>query len=456
MNDNLGYTSIPYENSVAKQAYFENLPLIAECLPTEDFFKELEIILLSIVRNDKLITKFVEIIPLILQPDNISFNLRFIYKVGSIILTSFNNSLKTNYVEYAEKTLNSYNNVKLEIEEQIKPNLGQFANSKFAIWRLCSLTKIEPQIQDIGQLLYNEFNSPDRIQYAAEFLPFMSPSEAQRHIVNALINPQYVVRVSAVDAISYFKFDLSDQFYETNLCQEKNIKVLEHVLQIPPENISLNILKPLINHPDLSSKAIAVALKSPHLVTLVPDLIKNGCAGAELADINIEVIKNMNPVPYDLIAMLLKESTKLVSDEIIKGIASLDELNVLFHIVFPRMGEKGSWRPRYIAVQIFKELVRNKIADEMIPDYAGFAIAMALDRCYYVRKLVMETIAIFPEGWAKSYTIESILSLANDKCDHFHCEMFKLLLQEAPNVLHGFENLVENAKKAIENDLKEN
>ena len=68
----------------------------------------------------------------------------------------------------------------------------------------------------------------------------------------------------------------------------------------------------------------------------------------------------------------------------------------------------------------------------------------------------METIAIFPEGWAKSYTIESILSLANDKCDHFHCEMFKLLLQEAPNVLHGFENLVENAKKAIENDLKEN
>lgn len=453
MNEVTGYASIPYENTVAKLVYFENLPLVAECLLPDDFFRELELIMNSIVRNDKLITKFVQLAPTMLLKDNIPFNMRFIYKVGSHVISGCNNVLRLNYVNFAESTLNSYKSYKIEIEEHIKPLLGQKYLSKFAIWRLCSMTKIEPRIEDVDALLYPEFNTPDRIQFAAEFLAFMSPSDAQKHLVTALINPQDQVRISAVDAISFFKFDLKDEFMETNICQEKNIRVLEHVLQFPPEIISLNILKPLISHPDLGSKAISVALKSPYLGELIPDLVKNGCAGAELSDIDIEVIKKLDPVPYDLLSLLLKESQKLVSDDIVKGIASLEEQNVLFHIVFPRMGEKGSWRPRYIACQIFKEMVKNKSSDEMLPDYAGFAIAMVLDHCYAVRKLVMETISIFPEGWARQYTIESILSLAIRSKDHFHCDMFRLLLQEAPSVLTGFEEEVAKAKKAVESDL---
>lgn len=454
--EGFGFAILPVENET-RLSYIEQLPIIAECLTQSEFENELNYILTSISRSDILIRKLLDVSSEVVKvlPKKQAFS--YVYLVGGRLMSLYDNSTKVMCADTTEKILQDLNDLQFEIDNFIKPTvenkvLEKRRLTKFALWRLARLTSLSQDNETVKVLVYNAFTDQESLQFSAELLPFLSKEECQKYIVNAFLSPLAEVKASAVDAIGFHKFNESEELINTYLMTENSLTVLNHTLQFPPEIIPIGFLKRLIEHPDLGSAAMRIALKSPYLNDVIPDLIKNSCSGCELNDMSVDVILNTNPPPYDLISFMLRESSEIVHDNIIKAIAQLDENSVLFRIIFPRMGEKGSWRPRYAAVQIFKEIISRKDDSQMIPDYAGFVIAMMLDTCYAVRHLVIETLKLFPEGWVKHFTLESILSLATPDADLFHLSIIKMLIDEAPSLLVGFEAQVENAKMALKSE----
>ena len=444
-----GFASLPMDY-VARGAYIEEIPIIAECLPYQLFEAEMNYVLTSIAQKTQLTNKFIAIMEPTVKVLGKKEAYHFIYQAGTKFMSTFDSSLKIACSGPIEKILTDLGDIKYEIGEVLKPNLGsKKRQSKFAVWRLARLANLVPNDEEVKTLVYQEFTDQEELSISAELLPFLPKEEAQNYIVNAFISPFSEVKLAAVDTIGYHQFDNSLELINSYLIPENNLQVLEHVLKLPPQFVSAEFLKKLINHPDLGKKAVGFALKSPYLDDVVDNIIKNGCVGCELNNISIDTITKSKKPPYDLIAFMLRESTELIHEDIIKAIASLQESEVLFRIVFPRMGEKGSWRPRYAAVQIFQEIIKKKTDEQMLPDYAGFIIAMMLDHCYAIRKLVVQTLCMFPAGWVRNFTIESVLSLSKQGSDDFHKSILKMLFDDAAPILVGYEKQIENIKKTL-------
>ena len=444
-----GFVTLPME-TVTRAAYIEEIPIIAECLPYTLFEAEMSCILTSVIQKSQLANKYISILEPTSKVLGKKEAYQFIYQAGTKFMSTLDGYLKIACSDPIEKILTELGDIKYEISEVLKPNLGtKNRQSKFAVWRLARLSNLVPNDEEVKSLVYQEFTDQEELVVSAELLPFLSKEEAQNYIVNAFISPIADVKIAAVDAVGYHQFDNSAELINSYLLSENSLKVLEHILKLPPKFVSAEFLKKLITHPDLGKKGIDFALKSPYLNEVIDTILKSGCTGSELNNMSIETIKSKKP-PYDLIALLLRESSELIHDDIIKAIASLQESEVLFRIVFPRMGEKGSWRPRYAAVQIFQEIIKKKTDKEMLPDYAGFIIAMMLDHCYAVRKLVVDTLCMFPAGWVRNFTIESVLSLANQGNDDFHKSILKMLFDEAGPILVGYEKQIANIKKTLQ------
>lgn len=431
-----GYQSLPYEDVIAKTTYFESLPLVYECVQPEEFATEIDLILKSISKNNVLLNKLIEVVPKLLELMDKKAGMDFLYSIGGTYCC-LDSSAKASFLSSVETHLQKDVDYDQEIEQYIKPHLNQAQKSKFAIWRLCRLTNLMSDPEKLEELVFNEFSTPQKLIFSSEYLEVLKESFATKYIMNLMMNASDSIRIFGINAIKTHHIDTSDPIIIHCLMNEKSIRVMRAILNLYPDQITVDLLKKLIQDPAIGPLAMPIALKSPHLCEVIPDLVANGCSGCDLNEVDFEIVKKMDPVPIDFVGALLRVSEQFTKPEIITAISEMDESNVLYKLIYPRMNENGNWRVRFNAVQIFKAIISRKGEKDMVPDYAGFVIAMALDPAFYVRRAAFEALCLLPRGWISAFVVESILSLAGKSADDFQRAVVGQLLDEARPALEG-------------------
>ena len=437
MKGSIGYASIPYDDVLARTTYLTQLPMLAECLILERFCSELETLLTSIAPHSRFVTKFTEVFPSVLSYLTIDGRYRVIYLAGEKLCCGADESVRQDYLCTSESLLQNLGQIDKEFRDFLVPQLDLSGprTGKFAVWRLARLSALVPDFGPYQDALFQVFAKQD-ITNACEWLRCMKKEVAMAYLPKALMAASAQAHVYAINAIE--ELDIGTDQELTNMClmNETEPVVLQRLVELPPRMMSCAMVTKLLGSDCVAQKAASVALASPHFEELLPKLIEQGGAGCELNCVNFKILKNCKPIPYDFLAMLIKGSKEMVKPETVEAIVSLDRDEILYKLVFPRMGEEGSWRSRYNAVEIFRKIVEktsNWDSEEQqlrVSEYAGFLVAMCLDHVYAVREAALETLNCLPHGETRTSVLNSLFSLAGDDLDDGQVSILRQVLSK--------------------------
>lgn len=443
MTSNTGYASVPYDNLVARSTYLAQLPMLAECLRFERFRTEMETLLTSISQQSVLVTKFTDVFPSILPFLSIDHQFQIIYVSGEKLCAAAEEKVKNAFLAVAENMLQGIGQIEKEFKDFILPQLDLSGpqTGRFAVWRLARLSVLVDDFSPFQDAMFQVFSKHD-ITNACEVLTVMKKDFAPQYIAKALMCASAQAHIYAINAIELFEIDVTGDAV-TSLClmNEKEPSVLKRLVELPPKMLPLEMLKKLLEDSSVNAKAATAALASPFFEQLLPKLIEQGGVGCELNCVDFQVLKKCKPVPYEFLAMLLKVSKEILKQETIKEILSLDRDEILYKLVFPRMGEEGSWRSRFNAIEIFRGLLMkgekwdSEEQQLKLSEYAGFVVAMCLDHVYSVREAAFETLSVFPPGDARLSVVNSLFSLAVDTIDDSQKSILRQMLKKTRAVI---------------------
>ncbi|KAH0788639.1 hypothetical protein GPJ56_007321 [Histomonas meleagridis] len=440
-----GFTSISFDDPLARMTYVEELPMIAECLTFDHFCQELQTILRSIGQISSMVTKLIEALPDILSHLKKENKFKVIYLIGEKLCISAEENVKQQFLTLAEKLLQELGDIQYEFTELIKPQLetlSEFPN-KFALWRLARLTRICDDYSQFEEIICRAFSIPD-LSNISEILSILHPDLARKYIINAFLCPSDSSHISAINALETHKIDANEECFAIHLLNEQSPSVLSRICKLPPEMISKDLLIRLLETDSISSLAASVALASPYFEEVLPKLEGTGAVGCELNCVNFDNLKKFSSIPYDFLSLMLKESKEILKQSTIENIASLDISNILTKLIFPRMNEKGNWRTRFNAIQIAKELLKKEEVinnKQYMFEFAKFVIAMGCDHVYSVRKAAFELLGMFPKGEEMDFVIDAFCTMADGELD----ENEKQILEEFVTLTRKV--LVENCEK---------
>lgn len=451
-----GLASIPYENRIARSAYLDELPMLAECLAFDHFMEEMIVVVRSIAQYSFLVNKLDEVMPKIISTLTRNQALDFLYKIGERLCISAEDKAKQSFLVVAEQILQNFNDVEHEFTEFLSKEFQKESISKFALWRLARLTQI---VQDYSayENYFCTFFAPNSPTFtdAAEILIVMHRNLAEKYIKSVLMSGNEQARMFAINAIEQHNIDTSDQFYTLAFGNEESNIVLQRIVRLPSKFLTEPILAKLLDHKDVGTIAASAALESPYFSALLPKLIQRGGSGCELNRVNFNVLRACDPIPYDFLALLVKESKEILKDEVINNICSLNHDKVLVKMIFPRMNERGTWRARFNAIQIFKKFLEthNIWESDLSADFSGFVVSMGLDQVYSVRCAAFEALNLFPPGDAFDLVIISFFSLVT-MTDKFHIQQLQHLLKVSrASLVKNFDHeQIRNVMKAISYD----
>ena len=166
--------------------------------------------------------------------------------------------------------------------------------------------------------------------------------------------------------------------------------------------------------------------------------------GCELNNLDFSVIMTCDPIPFDFLSLLLRQSKEILHNDTIESILRLDKTQIMPHLIFPRINEKGNWRSRYNAILITSKMLENSShgVDPLDPmdqqDLAGFIVAMGLDLVYSVRKAAFNTLKFFSDSSAASI-IESLISIVN-QTDEFQKQILREFFELARSSIIKYED----------------
>ena len=440
-----GFVSLPFEDKVARTAYLEELPTLAECLVYDHFRHECELILKSIAQFPNMVVKFTEVMPKILAILQKEQCFDLIYLSGDKFCISAENKSREAFLKEAESELQKIGDFQLEFNNFLKPQLlAQISDNslggKFALWRLARLTVLKPNFTDFEDLVFKIFSGNETsVSNASEVLCIMRKNLASRYLVKALMSPDERARINAINAIEQHSIDTNEQYISVAFESENDPRVLDRIAHLPVDMITEIILKKLINTESTSSLASSLALSSKYFKDLLPILKEKGGVGCEINRVSFNILKQCNPIPYDFLSMLLKESKEIMKESTIEDILSLDEQQIMVKLIFPRMNEKGNWRSRYNAVQIVNKFLeraqsgKKKLDKDDFMNFAGFVVAMGLDHVYSVREANFKLLRLFPPEDAR-FVIDSYISIVSTT-DDFQKQILKEFLEIARDVI---------------------
>ncbi|OHT09596.1 hypothetical protein TRFO_21485 [Tritrichomonas foetus] len=445
-----GFASIAYDDSLARLVYIEQLPMIAECLTFDHFRAELETVLKSIAQFSNMVTKFTEVLPSILEElskneQNKSSAISIVYMAGDKFCISSEEKSRNLFLNAAEEYLTKLNDIEFEYNNFLKPQLltqisDNTLSGKFSLWRLARLTVLSNDYSKYEDLIFKIFAGNDiSISNASEALPIMHPNLARKYLVKALMSPSDQTRINAIKAIEAYDIDTNDQFIAMAFENENSTNVLLRISKLPAKLISENMLRKLISHEDTSKYASNVALSSPYFQNMLSVLKEKGGVGCEINLLDFDLVKKCEPIPFDFLSMLVRESKEIMKDSTIDKILTLDEGQVMVKLLFPRMNEKGNWRSRFNAIKIGRKILerakegRQELDQTDIMNFAGFVVAMGLDHVYAVREATFKLINLFPPKDAH-FIIESYISIVSTT-DDFQKQILKEFLMIARDVI---------------------
>ncbi|OHT01208.1 hypothetical protein TRFO_32038 [Tritrichomonas foetus] len=469
-----GFASLAYDDTIARTTYLEQLPMIAECLTFQHFIEEYETVLKSIAQYATLVKKINEVIPLIFEHLDKKQKYELLYLTGEKICISSEEKPKKSFLDLAEKLLQEMNDIPVEFETMLKPQLLPKMNNeynfqgKFALWRLARLTVICSDYSHFEDLIFNMFAGNDiMISIASEVLNVMHPNLAKKYLIKALMSPTDSARISGIDAIEKYEISVHNDFIDAAFKSEKSPKVLIRIAQLPPKFLTKDIMEMLIQNDSTSSIASKTALSSPYFAELLPILKTKGGVGCEINNVDFSILQQCSPIPYDFLSLLLKESKEIIHENTIDSLLKLDTFQVTFRIIFPRMNENGNWRSRYNAILIATRILQRisspgnsdgeiKISLDQanIMNFAGFMVSMGLDLVYAVREAAFKSIQFFPESSAVSI-IDSMISIVTQS-DEFQLLILREFLNTAHKsiVKYGDHVKLEKACTAVGIDFK--
>jgi hypothetical protein len=100
------------------------------------------------------------------------------------------------------------------------------------------------------------------------------------------------------------------------------------------------------------------------------------------------------------------------------------------------MNEKGSWRARLNAIEVFKQMLnRAPDWDMNLAEYAGFVVAMGLDHVYAVRQAAFSTLPLFPSGEELSCVVDPLFSLTERQMSDLQVTIIRHLLTDGKEVI---------------------
>jgi hypothetical protein len=433
-----GFITVPYDDNLARSSYIEQLPMLAECLSFQAFSTEMQTILRSVAPNAILLVKFVEAFSQTLSVLSQDNAYEALYVAGERVCSQADDKGKKSFLTLAEETLQKYDQISYEYTKFLAPELKkcEWCTNKFALWRLCRLTVLLSDFSMYEEDVFKMFAARD-LTNAAEALCVLNSDLAKRYLVKVLTTAGDPLHVNAINAIERHGFDLTDPLVSIPLLHETGRLVLERIAKLPPHLLSEDLLVKLLETDSVSSTAGPIALKSPHFPRLLAKL-KEKAVVCELNLVDFEVIKKCKPLPWDYLALMLRESKELLTEATINGIMGLRSDDILYKLVLPRMNEKGSWRSRFNAVAIFKQvLVTAADWDMCLGEYAGFVVAMGLDHVYAVREAAFSTLELFPPGEELSCVLEPLFSLTERAMADLQLNILRQLMTQARKVIIG-------------------
>lgn len=435
---NFGFTSISYDDPLARQTYVEELPMLAECLAFGHFKQELQTILRSISQISSMVQKLIEVLPKTLEYLTKENSYKVIYLIGEKLCVSSEESDKQKFLDLAEKTLQNMNDIQYEFKELIQPQLlssnNEFGN-KFALWRLARLTQICDDYSQFEELICKAFSQPD-VTNTAEILNILHPDLAKKYIITAFMCPSDSAHISAINAIETHKIDAKEESIAIHLINEQSPTVLSRICKMPPEMINKELLEKLLETDSISTMAASLALASPHFEEVLSKLEKTGAVGCEINYVNFDNLKKCKSIPYDFLSLMLKESKELIKEKTINEIVSLDTNMVLTKLIIPRIGEKGNWRSRYNTIQIMKkmlELPEISNNEQILSDFAKYALTFIFDHTYGVRIAIFDLVKCFPTV-SKEVTFILNSLFANIKQETLDADKKEILSESLTNL----------------------
>lgn len=444
-----GYVSLDYNDEVARSSYLNEIPMIAECLPFSEFKNELEKVAKSIARSPNLVLQFNQIIPQIIQYLDRDQTYQIIYQTGEFFSNGSNDKIKQEFLNLTEKILQDANDIPYEFENYVKPKLitgqGGFSISRFALWRIARLTVLCDDKTPFESVIFTLFAGDDiTVSSISSVLYLMDKSIAKKYLIKALTNSKESARIGAINAIETFEFDTREAFIDTVFKNETENMVLLRIVQLPPKLLSEEVIKILMTKNCTSSFACSIALQSPYLLDFIPMLKERNVEGCELNNLDFSVIMTCDPIPFDFLSLLLRQSKEILHNDTIESILRLDKTQIMPHLIFPRINEKGNWRSRYNAILITSKMLENSShgVDPLDPmdqqDLAGFIVAMGLDLVYSVRKAAFNTLKFFSDSSAASI-IESLISIVN-QTDEFQKQILREFFELARSSIIKYED----------------
>jgi hypothetical protein len=414
--------------------------MLAESLPFQTFCKEVSTICNSIQSNNLLVAKFLEYLPSIIPVSNQDNTYELLYTVGGKLCSSADVNAKRTLLTFTEDILQKLNNVEHEYTNYLRPELEK--SSKFGVWRLSRLTVLVDDASRFENDVYDLFSAGD-LSNASEALCVLHPDIARRYIVKVLTacntasahgkDSHDAWHANAVSAIEIHNFDLSDPLFAIPLLSQTGTRTLQRLLTLSPQILSEELFVKLLGDSKTWIRAADAAVKSPFFLKLMPYLERIGC---ELNEIDFAIVRNCQSIPWKFLSVALCESREFLTSTTIEGIVSLGSHDVLYKLLLPRMNEKGSWRGRFNAVEVFKYILETSADWDMnIGEYTGFVVAMSLDRVYSVRKAAFQALSLFPSDEELSCVIEPLFSLVERPMGDLQLMVIRELLSEAKEVL---------------------
>lgn len=457
-----GFASLNYDDTIARSTYIDQLPMIAECLSFQHFMNELEIVEKSILQYPDLVQKLIKIFPQILQYFDNEQKYQVIYASGKNLPFSSSDKTEKELLEVLEKVLQEMNDITHEFETYIQPTLipkpDEFCMiEKFPLWRLARLTVLCKDYSPFENLIYKLFSENDNtISAASDVLYLMHPDIVKKYLIKALMSPNENNRIAAIRAIEVHNIDTNEEAIAALIKNEKNARVLSKISELPPKLITKDIMELLINEETTSKKGRALCLSSPYFEEFLPLLKKKKGVGCEINNANFTIISQCNPIPYDFLSMLIRESKELISEKTIESIIKLDKAQVMSNLILPRINEKGNWRSRYNSVMITTKLLQNSLngvdpLDQVfVQNFAGFTVAMSLDNVYAVREAAYKTLCLYPQSNATSI-IESLTSIVTEQTEDFQKQILREFFTTAHSTIAKYSdrNKLESVMKMI-------
>ena len=267
----------------------------------------------------------------------------------------------------------------------------------------------------------------------------------KKFLVRVLKSPDENDRIAAIHTIEVHEIYTNKRIINKLFLKEKSQKVLMKMAKLPPVLITKTMLRVLIKEECTSKIGCSICVSSPYFEEFLPMLKQKKGVGCEINKIDFPIISNCNPIPYEFLSMIIRESKEIINEETIESILNFDKAKVISYLILPRINEKGNWRCRYNTTMIAAKLLKNSMErieplDQVfIQIISGFVFAMSLDDVYAVRKAAFKTLYLFPQENAVSI-IESLTSIITEHTDDFKKQILREFFKVAQPTIVKYGN----------------